>query len=144
MDIQEKLKTPIQSYKSFSDWDTEYTAQYLKTHRKSEADLISDKYYNTIRNQTWGQFVAVKNGEEPKLISLHSDEYWNSREAIEKSMEVIHAGKTPDQIIQESMNATKENLDAEAQSQKKESSSRIRAMKDFFDGCNPRKSHTLK
>lgn len=86
----------------------------------------------------------MKNGQEPKPISLHSDNYWNSREAIEKSMEVIHAGKTPDQIIQESMNATKENLDAEVQAQKKESSSRIRAMKDFFDGCNPRKSHTLK
>lgn len=34
MDIQEKLKTPIQSYQSFSDWDTEYTAQYLKNTQK--------------------------------------------------------------------------------------------------------------
>lgn len=62
-----------------------------------------------------------------------------SREDLEKQLEKMNAGKSPEQIVQESYNHTKKLIAEEKQKQDLEISSRISGMRAIFDACNPRK-----
>jgi len=61
-----------------------------------------------------------------------------SREDLEKQLERMNAGKTPEQIIQESFDHTRNLIELEKKKEEIEVSSRISGMRAIFNACNPR------
>ena len=145
--LAEKLLSPTQSYESFEAWETDFTTNYLKNHpRKTKDDLIFEPSYNKVRNRIWNKFVALKNGteyQEPQEFDA-SQSYWNWRDAYDRTMSNLNKGKSPDQIIQESMQTTRENIQAEKLHDKKQSADKIAALRAIYNVCTPRPSDRLK
>jgi hypothetical protein len=141
--LDEKLKSPTQSYETFEDWEKDFTGVYLKNNpRKTQDDLMFDPNYNTIRNKIYGKFVDLRNGIDPtiEVESESSKAYWRAREAYEQSM----AGKTLEQVFNESYERTRKEIQAEKDAKVKEISDRIGALRAIFNACNPRLSDRFK
>lgn len=144
--LDEKLLSPTQSYEKFSEWEDDFTKNYLKNNPyKTQNDLMFDPHYNSVRNKVHNKFVALKNGTE--YVEEESDaskSYWAWREAEEKRLDIENNGKTPEQIINESMQATREKIKSEKFSERKESKDKIAALRAIFTACNPRPSDRFK
>lgn len=146
--ISEKLKNPTEEYSNFQEWEKDFKQFYLERNIKiTEGDLLFDKHFNTIVNKTYNNFLRAKNGEPLQPLNQPSDNehaYWAAREALEKSLAISNAGKTPDQIILESMNSTTAKLQQEKLEQTQEASSRIGALRAIFNTCNILPSNRFK
>jgi hypothetical protein len=145
--LDEKLLSPTQSYSSFEEWEKEFTANYLSNNpRKTQDDLMFDQSYNKIRSGIWNKFVALKNGTEytEPQESDASKSYWNWRDSYEDTMNKLHEGKTPDQVIMESMQKTREHIQAEKLHDRKQSADKIAALRALYNICNPRPSDRFK
>ena len=68
----------------------------------------------------------------------------NAREQIEKQLQLENVGKTPDQIIQESYDRTKANINNEKISKDKEVKERVGALRAMFNTLNPIPSNRFK
>ena len=68
----------------------------------------------------------------------------DAREQIEKQLQLQNVGKTPDQIIQESYDRTKANINNEKISKAKELKERVGALRAMFNTLNPIPSNRFK
>jgi hypothetical protein len=68
----------------------------------------------------------------------------DAREQIEKQLQLQNAGKTPDQIIQESYDRTKATINNEKISKEKEVEERVGALRAMFNTLNPIPSNRFK
>lgn len=145
--LDEKLLSPTQSYSSFEDWEKKFTENYLKNNpRKHQDDLMFDPSYNKIRNKVWGNFVALKNGVEyvEPQESDASKSYWNWRDSYDKTMSNLNTGKSPNEVIMESMQKTTLEIQTQKLYDKQQSADKIGALRAIFNACNPKPSDRFK
>lgn len=146
--IADILKNPTEEYTNFQDWEKDFRQSYLEHNPKiTEGDLLFDKHFNTTVNKTYGNFIRAKNGESivPLDTMSHNEiNCWAWRDNLDKSLAIKNTGKTPEQIMLDSMQETTVKLQQEKLQQNQEASNKVSALRAIFNACNPLPSNRFK